>query len=128
MPLNSIAQRQYIFQVEHKTTNPKPPFPVSAVVPVFASHSPISFSSCKWLRPEACVYFCHCWDCNMCQSQSQYHTPAPSPSPLLPFAIPLPCLRTNLIEVSLSIFTLVFLLSYNCFLSFLVARFAGNSN
>lgn len=50
------------------------------------------------------------------------------PLPLLPFALPPPCLRTNLIEVSLSIFTLVFLLSYNCFLSFLVARFAGNSN
>lgn len=67
----------------------------------------IPFSSCKWLRPEACVYFCHCSDCNMCQSQSQYHTPVPSPSPLCrPLA--LPCLRTNLIEVSLSIFTLVF--------------------
>lgn len=49
----------------------------------------IPFSSCKWLRPEACVYFCHCSDCNMCQSQSQYHTPAPSPSPLChPLALP----------------------------------------
>lgn len=82
MPLNSIAQRQYIFQVEHKTTNPNPPIHSLGGSPCLCVSFPnlIPFSSCKWLRPETCVYFCHCSDCNMCQSQSQYHTPAPTPS------------------------------------------------